>query len=207
MKRILLAVAGLLMAVSLFAEANYMSAGLAVQFSPFSYSMSASSGGTAIMSMSENILGINAYGDFTYARVELGYGMSVGGQSITMLGMTVSSDKVADSYFTLSLVGKYPIALASGVSIWPALGIEKDIILSESFDGTALTLDDTTKEVLSPLYLKVGVGLDIVVNSIVIAPYVNFGYNLTPKPSVDTTSLINYFSYKIDVGVSAGYKF
>jgi hypothetical protein len=208
MKKILLGMAGLLFSVSLYAAGGYFNAGAGINLSAYAWSSSSQA------SISESIFSLDAYADFNYARIELGYGFNVGvpagnaGNPSEIVGGTaIAETNESDLFLTIAFLGKYPFALGRGISIWPAIGLEKDIILNEAVDGTNVTSSQAGLDIMSPLLLKFGGGADITIGNFVLVPYAYYGINLTSKPGTDTAVLLTYSSSKIDIGVSFGIKF
>jgi hypothetical protein len=100
-----------------------------------------------------------AYFDATYAEVSVGF--FVGGGDMKGGG----SDKPWTlSALKLGLLGKYPIALSDALTLFPALGIEYDVVLSAKIDGTKVDdVDgmDMKSGDFSALWIKAGAGLDV----------------------------------------------
>jgi hypothetical protein len=223
MKKVLLVVLLVCGAAALYAADGMpaMMGGLELSYSPIwqTTSFSGKILGTDVAGDSTigmNALGIGAFFDITYVKVSIAYEMSMGGSSSTVKmtkptesTVNATDAKSAMSALAIQLLGKYPFAVATGIAIWPALGIEYNMNMSVSYDGKDVKKDmtDDAKNDLNDLYLKAGVGADFAVgDKFVVTPSVLIGMNLTaaPKTTADNTT---YSGWEINVGVAGGYKF
>jgi hypothetical protein len=215
MKKIALVLAGLFMAGALFAaDGFFMNAGVGLQYSPTFWGLNDTIEGVSeTVTMNESIFSINAYADFYYARVIIGYGLNTADPTATAsadgISATETETGVSDTFLSLTALGKYPFMLAKNICLWPAVGLEKVFLLSESVNGASQTISDGQQAIESPLYIKIGIGLDILAGNFVITPQIFYSYDLTPNPGSGDLyySDATYSGYKFDFGVSFGYKF
>lgn len=107
-----------------------------------------------------------AYFDATYAEVSVGF--FVGGGDMVMKGGGTEEKKPWTlSSLNLGLLGKYPIALSDALTLFPAVGIEYQVVLSAKVDGETVKNkggDDAAGD-FSALWIKAGVGLDVQLTS------------------------------------------
>ncbi|MDR3013514.1 MAG: outer membrane beta-barrel protein [Chitinispirillales bacterium] len=155
--------------------------------------------------------GFNVFFDATYA--ELGVGLTFGGGKPKLVynGKDITSEEYGDeelkmsfTALNLSLVGKYPIAIANNMTIFPLAGIEYKMVLSgkttygneeEKWDGKTVTYGDEfysytyadhKASEFSRFGLKFGAGMDIALNdNMFLRPVVAYNLRFANKISKD----------------------
>jgi hypothetical protein len=199
MKKVLLVVLLVTGFAAAYADSLPMMAGVDISFSPYfgggslsaDKTMSPAKGGSDTLGdvWSQNYLGFGAFFDMKYVRLDLSYNMSMGvlidtttfaGTNLTAGGASTNTNAVAN--FNIQLLGKYPIDLAPGIAIWPALGLEYNLNLAYGPVGTNMNTNENYND-LNDLWLKAGIGADFKVSdNFYIVPLVLFGLDLTPVP-------------------------
>ncbi len=142
--------------------------------------------------------------------ISVGYGFNyqqpTAADTVENFGTNFTFTGVSDTFYDLSAYLKYPIG-TDIVSVWPAVGIEKLIFVNEVYSGTNVPFSQDDKDVYSPTLLKIGVGADIRLGSIVLIPYVFYGFNITAVPSsgsLDGLPVSTAFGGSLITGISLG---
>ena len=160
--------------------------------------------------------GIKGFFDVTYA--EVGIGVTFGSGAIEMKETGFAgglSDKVNYSFTALNfgLLGKYPIALADNIVLFPAAGIDYQLVLSAK-DEYGNDEDDAGD--LSALWFKFGAGMDIALtDAIFLRTTLLYGIRLANKmendfvnelkmPGVNVNSRLGH---GLTVNLGIGFKF
>lgn len=215
MKKPVIALLFLFVAVLAYASEPFFSFGLGVRFSP--YSLTENSTETdpyyGSYTRSDNLSMLTTeFGlriDLYYVRIAAYFGSGVpsystadyySGTTNTFYFIPGENEIVAD----FDILAKFPFRLGNVVCLWPAVGIGKTVLLAE-IKGSQLNAGYDDK--MSPLVVKAGVGLDVILGKIVLTSEILFGYNLTPAPVYMSVVSGTFFSFKIDAGLSVGYKF
>ena len=201
-----------LLAGGAFAQINInMSAGLGGNFGMH---MTSYSGGGE--SESHNIVGggFHAFFDATYAIAKAG--MFFGGNSEKHdwgMGDPVTV-KTSFTYFSLGLLGKYPIDLGS-FTLFPMLGFEYNIFMSgkssaegESEKFKRSDLDSSSD--FDAFILQLGAGADFnLTDKIYLRPSILWGIDLfrSNEEKVLKALDVSVFKHKLDIGIAVGYKF
>jgi hypothetical protein len=245
MKKVLLVVLLVVGFAAAYADSLPMMAGVAVTFSPnwggMSYGIDPTTGfpkksatDTAGMVSSQNFLGFGAFFDMKFVRLDLSYSMSLGQQigQVQFDGTNIakgggSTNTNAISSFNIQVLGKYPIDLAPGIAIWPALGLEYSLNLAYGPVGTNMNTNENYND-MNDLWLKAGVGADFKISdNFYIVPLVLFGLDLTPVPfktddanykktsfylgeafsSAVSDYKLSVSQMKVDITLGAAYKF
>jgi len=223
MKKSILTIA-LICGMALLAGAQdiKLSAGAGVNFQPNSLNLKAEQS-PVIMEYGQNAtsLGINAFFDATYAVVNVEYATQLGksknkssASGYPGATTTETEQETNYTYLNIGLLGKFPITVAQGISVFPLLGVEYDLNLGAKDKETK---KDDQKADLNDLFVVAGVGADIGLDSVVkglyVRPLATFGYNLTgvaTDPSITknfTGWTISGVSYKMNLGVNVGFTF
>jgi hypothetical protein len=175
-------------------------------------------GGTGFYNINKNQSGIDTgwnattlffgvFADATYARLQIDYEMSVGGQTYMTGFSPVSFTDTRFSYLNFTLLGKYPINLMP-LKLWPALGIRHALALSYIFEGADLL--SAADQALCDWYLVVGVGADIGLGGggFFLTIESLYAYNLTANPStIAPPSGMTITGSDIQIAVGIGYRF
>jgi len=146
--------------------------------------------------------GFNVFFDATYAMFKVG--MFIGGNSEEYGPTTV---KQTNTYLSFGLLGKYPINLGSSFSLFPMLGFEYNLILSEKTDSTTYKRADMSSHAsdLDMFIIQLGLGADIdLTKSIYLRPSLLWGVDLNMNESEKNAKV---FKHKLDVGIAFGFKF
>jgi len=164
--------------------------------------------------------GFYAFFDATYAMAKVG--MFIGGNSQeTDLGIFEKwKTKNSATYFSLGLLGKYPIDLGI-FTLFPMLGFEYNIFMSskKSVEINGVTVEDESgkfKRSDAPdghssdfdmLILQAGVGADFnLTDNIYLRPSVLWGIDFH-RADGEKPEGGSLFKHKLDVGIAVGYKF
>ena len=152
------------------------------------------------------IIGGGFYGfyDATYAMAKAG--MFIGGQA-------ERDTSVILTFFSLGLLGKYPIDLGS-FTLFPMVGFEYNLFMSAkmSAEGESLKFSrsDMGDDAPDMLILQAGVGADFnITDNIYLRPSLLWGIDLsrnTGEKAIKTAGG-SVFKHKLDVGIAVGYKF
>jgi len=198
-----------------FAQIN-MSAGLGGNFGVYmrSYSGDGDNPKPVIGS------GFHAFFDATYAVAKLG--MFIGGSSDEIEGPYGKSKyKNTSAFFSLGLLGKYPIELGS-FTLFPMLGFEYNIFMSGKYssevNGVEVSSEKGSRSDLGDessandmFILQLGAGADInLTDNIYLRPSLLWGIDLhrNSKEKADKEIRdVSVFKHKLDVGIAIGYKF
>jgi hypothetical protein len=127
------------------------------------FDLSANNGvkdGDAYAGMTNVSFGANFFFDISYVEIGLYYAFG----SITQV-VKYDGDKETDKggnlgQFGFSLLGKYPIEAGSLV-IWPALGVDYNMVLSYKYEGEKVLGDESASKWMSQFGILAGLGLDI----------------------------------------------
>jgi opacity protein-like surface antigen len=140
--------------------------------------------------------------DATYAEI----GIGIGGDTSTH-----KDNEFSTTILALSLLGKYPIALKS-FTVYPALGIEGDIIIGAMYDGKAVDPDylDYLQEYGNSFSFKVGGGLDFPIkDKLYLRSQLLWAFRLPTKGESD--QFADKVTYNLGHGptlkIGLGYKF
>jgi hypothetical protein len=148
--------------------AQDLSLGATVDFGLWSESQSFEAGGFENkVEYSRNQFGGSVFFDAEYVSASLGFLMNLGETTIkTDIAGTENEDsgELNLSYLTLGLLGKYPIEVATGITLAPAAGITYALNLGWEAPETNTTKDDLSDEQvaeLNDLLIDLGVIVDV----------------------------------------------
>jgi opacity protein-like surface antigen len=196
--------------------ATLLTSGLFAQIS-----MSAGAGGSFSMHMTDYTRpayvdpkpivggGFNAFFDATYAMVKVG--MFIGGDSREIdwgTGNKVTM-KMTYNYFSLGLLGKYPIDLG-GFTMFPMLGFEYNMLLSGEMEAGGATETFERSPDNDMYILQLGVGADFnLTDKIYLRPNLLWGIDFRSSERDAPFKANNgaVFKHKLDIGIAAGFKF
>ncbi|MDR1468555.1 MAG: hypothetical protein LBT00_04615 [Spirochaetaceae bacterium] len=96
--------------------------------------------------------------DAKYAEVSVG--LLFGGGEVELFGFAVDTTRTS---LNISLLGKYPFALSDKLTLFPAVGIDYEVVLGAKFDGETYQNEDGDDAPgdFSALWIKAGAGLDV----------------------------------------------
>ena len=145
-------------------------------------------------------MNFSAFLDMQYVRFDFGYGLSISpfytGKGTNVIDITapitynqntpnITTNSNVTTFLNIGLLGKYPIEVASGINIWPAVGIDCEIFLFSGLNGTNSLTNDYDRK--TAFYAKAGLGADIkVTDNIYIVPSALWAINLNPIGYNDT---------------------
>jgi len=146
--------------------------------------------------------GFHAFFDATYAMAKAG--MFIGGQAWGDTSVTLT-------FFSLGLLGKYPIDLGS-FTLFPMLGFEYNLFMSASAEGGKLNRADMALLGGSRdmFILQAGAGADFnITDNIYLRPSLLWGIDLYRNAGEKAAKAAgsSVFKHKLDVGIAVGYKF
>jgi len=165
--------------------------------------------------------GFYAFYDATYAMAKVG--MFIGGKKMDMsfLGSDDSTVNMSYTYFSLGLLGKYPIDLGS-FTLFPMVGFEYNLFMrgkmgSTTFTRAGINSDDPDDLISSLLALflgandmfiiQAGAGADFnITDNIYLRPSLLWGIDLY-RSAFEKLAGGSIFKHKLDVGIAVGYKF
>lgn len=184
MKKPVVFLAVMLVALNAAAEGNRTSAGLEVSYLPGVLENQTVNylGAEMAGDFSFSAASVRAYVDFTYAIISVGYRSAV--SDVTVKTSSGGSSVSSTGSFSLSQVelralGKYPIRLGS-FTITPMAGAEYTSSLEGSVDGIAFSSQN--KSDYSDFSLLGGMGAEFTVSqSMYVRPSFIVGYSLTSK--------------------------
>ena len=113
-------------------------------------------------SLNQMIVGGFVFLDATFLEASVAFGGGPSMWGVTHSGLGASADEtIGGSAFALnlSLLGKFPIELDDGLTLFPLAGIGYNIMMSTSIDG-----NDVRGDSLNSFRLQVGFGADIGLN-------------------------------------------
>ncbi|MCL2802225.1 MAG: hypothetical protein FWD28_10755 [Treponema sp.] len=152
--------------------------------------------------------GVFGYFDATYVEASLGLTFAFG-----KINDDLFYDVSIDTNYTilnLSILGKYPISLGDGMTVFPAAGIDYQMVLSMSSNGVSWT---DANEYMSALWFKFGVGLDYDLDDSMYLRFLGlYGLRLQNKYESETISaLFNIPNYNMGHGftlkAAVGFRF
>lgn len=151
--------------------------------------------------------GVSAFVDFTYFALNIGYANQIGATAVytgPLAPFIPAYVNTNTGFLNLRGVFKYPFQLSRSFALFPAIGLEYSIVVS---DDKMSTWSDEYKKDANDLYLVLGVGSDIGLGDVVyLRITADFDYNLTVTPTAPTAGA-TYSSYKVNAGVAVGFKF
>jgi hypothetical protein len=165
--------------------------------------------------------GAKAFCDLTYVSADIGITLNTGeshNKTTTSLGSTTTSTTALNQgvWLTVGAVAKYPIK-SGGVTVFPAFGIEYDMLLSmynDDGDDIKPTLSASSLDSLNRLWLKAGIGADIDVGgNFFFRPEADFCYKLSSSFDSDQIEIAKNAGYastrtylRVDISLSVGYR-
>jgi len=155
--------------------------------------------------------GFNAFFDITYA--EIGVGMAFAAMDSKYDGDKLNDESTSLMYLNFSALGKYPIALASNMTLAPMVGIDYALCLSAKYDGNDIFEhnDDYDAIDMSQFWIKLGAGMDIALNEkIYIRPALLYGIGFPSKINSDAADAANVdanISHGLTIKAGIGYRF
>lgn len=168
------------------------------------------SGGS--ITYNESIMCSSIFVDFAYFNLSLGAGYNIAQPSFTIAGggssMTLTASGVADTYVDLAAYFKYPFG-SENFKFWPAIGIDKLFFIQETENGSQNTSSADDTQVMSPTFLKLGVGCNIIIQNFVIMPSFFYGYDLTATTSsgqLDSVPISSTYGSSFIISVSFGFQ-
>ncbi len=213
-----LALAAVLLLASLAAPLSTGALGLSyggggsLNFSPVTFS--GVYGGTPSQVTSQASATAVQFFDATYIMVQVGYFLNRGSTEPTSaITPTTSGFAAMLTGLSLGLAARLPIRIGP-VEVFPLIGVEYVLNLSytdDRGDDLRATLSASTA-FLDELWLKGGLGVDVLLGSLFLRPMVVAGYKpfgaatVTSAPSSGTLTLA-YSAYTIDVYLLFGYRF
>ncbi|MCL2181113.1 MAG: hypothetical protein FWB83_08295 [Treponema sp.] len=157
--------------------------------------------------------GVFGFVDAVYAEVSAGYyfgAVDIKGTGILSGGTFITMDFTSVS---LGILGKYPFSFGENMSVWPALGIEYNAVLSAESGG--YTLQDASD--FSHLWIRFGAGLDYAIShKMYIRGTILYGLRLSSKFESDLAGIFgDYYEVKpvLQMGhgpvikIAVGYRF
>ena len=163
-----------------------------------------------------NNIGGGVFFDAVYARLDVEYNMSLGGnvdiQRLVSGGKEVSAtptnySKATVSALSFDLMFKLPIDIAIG-SIWIGAGFGYRVYLAMDYNGDGIDDLGTEFNRMNDIYALIGGGLNLNFGTaIYLIPSVTFGYNLMPKMNKAVESPVNsyvYWMYEYKYNVAIG---
>jgi hypothetical protein len=137
-----------------------------------------------------------AFADIGSLQMSVGYRMVNGFhiKSTSPSGTVTNSDDTTSkyNYLTFAVYGKLPIELGS-ITLFPMIGIEYDLTLAAT-SSTGATATSQDKSDLSSLWIKGGLGADILVSQgFYIRPELLIGYQLNNQIEKDAITLLKLF--------------
>jgi hypothetical protein len=174
--------------------------------------------------------GINLFFDAAYAEVNLGLVFGQSNSTNSKVKDTEGYHPTDISALRIGALGKYPIALNNKFTVFPALGLDYEIVLSaknDGKDGTYPVSDSTAgsnedgsprkgadaTEALSALWFKAGVGGDYALtDALYLRGEFLYGlrlHNKMEKYGLDTknSEVDSVVGHGLDVKVAVGYRF
>jgi opacity protein-like surface antigen len=149
-----------------------------------------------------------AYGFFDATYVEVSASLLFGSGTLTILQDDLSNYSLDFSFTSLNfgLLGKYPININDKITLFPALGIEYQAVLSAKVDGESF---DEAGD-LSALWFKFGGGLDYnLTDKLYLRGTLLYGIRTANKAEKDATE--GFADTRLGHGptlkVAVGYKF
>jgi hypothetical protein len=155
-----------------------------------------------------------AYFDATYAEVSVGFFVG-NGYIVSKVNGNETKTPWTLSALTIGLLGKYPIELSDALTLFPAVGIGYDMVLSaKNKDGKPLyekAGQDASGD-FSALWLKAGAGLDVALSDkFYLRGEALFGVRLANKVENDAVDADSTWAAALGLGptvkLGAGYKF
>jgi hypothetical protein len=144
--------------------------------------------------------------DVTYAEVSVGF-LAGGGDMVSKDNNKNITIPWTRSALKLAALGKFPVDLSNVLIIFPATGVEYDMVLSANRDGTEVDDPDN----LSALWVKIGAGLDVAfADQFYFRSELLFGIRLANKEEEDEADLIRgetLFGFGPTVKIGVGYTF
>jgi opacity protein-like surface antigen len=129
--------------------------------------------------------------------------MSLYGEKVTTEykygSSSTTDDDTTRTRWGLSLLGKYPFTIAKNVSVFPALGIEWDILLGAKYKGDEVNFNGKyDKEDYNEFWFKLGGGIDFsLTNKIFVRGVFLYGFRPRTNVEEDTKDLYDVGSTKV----------
>lgn len=180
-------------------------------------------GNAASVSAKANAIGVKGFFDAQYALLELGAMFAVGDSEVnasSFIGGIYKSESLhlplRATDIHLGLFGKYPFTLGI-VKIYPIAGFEFNFNIYANLHGEDLRarMTEEAKKDSNSYYFSFGLGSDIYASKqFFIRPVFLFGIQMNKNSEYKKLKELapqglglSYKSFKVDLGISVGYKF
>ncbi|MDR3325143.1 MAG: porin family protein [Spirochaetaceae bacterium] len=144
--------------------------------------------------------------DATYAELSFGFVGAGGKVTVEMGGVSGDGQDFSLTGLDIGLLGKYPIALGSSLTVFPIFGINYRVIVAAKVDGEAYDPADD----FSAFWFKFGGGLDYAIaNNIYLRGDLLYGIRLANKVEndmVEGSDDKTRLGHGLDVKLAVGYK-
>lgn len=162
-----------------------------------------------------------AFLDVTYAELSAGFFSGGGKVKMEEPGVSTETD-MSFAGLDIGFLGKYPVAVGGGLSVFPLLGITYRVVLSaKDADGNQYTNEDGKESPgdFSALWFKAGGGLDFsFTNHVFLRSEALYGIRLTNKAENDMVDMFKEYAgdgadvkalmgHGLEVKLALGYRF